>query len=237
VKLRRGIDLVNVNNRENESAGSDRIRKLSTFSEEKYSSLPLAQLAAYVLKRLKDLEEKPTIENVCVILYRLFPKRFSMVGYPEYPDGMRVNRTLLQLQPKYRNYATGSATKGYMLTPLGNRIAEGVASKLSNENAEAISQAHSEIIADPASKRTFTSDHVLAEVRKNEIFDLYRSNDLDSAMGVHFLAMLDAYAHTRKEELKRKFRDIKKSAKECQDDEILAFLKECEHRFAGLLDG
>jgi hypothetical protein len=46
------------------------------------------------------------------------------VGWPEYPDAFRTNRSLLQGQPKYRNWLTGSASKGFSLNERGPKSRE-----------------------------------------------------------------------------------------------------------------
>ena len=59
------------------------------------------------------------LEAIAILNWRLFPEKFSMVNFQEYPDAFRTNRSLLQMQPKYRNLLTGAATKGFSLNERG----------------------------------------------------------------------------------------------------------------------
>ena len=218
----------------------DAITGLKPFAEERYRNMPLVDIATYALCRLEQLQEQLSIENICVALHRLFPKKFSLVGYPEHPDGMRANRTLLQMQPKYRNYATGTPTKGYALTALGRRTAETIAAKLLapiRETKPVTAQCTSDATIDQDSRRTLTDAGIVSEVRSTQIFRMYQAKQLDEARGVDFLAMLDAFGHTTKELLRSRFRSKNEAAKNISDSEVVAFLEECQVKFKSLLEG
>lgn len=81
-----------------------------------YEHLSLAHLSAYSVHWLTQWEIPTTYENISVLNARLFPVRFSLAGFPEMPDAMATNRTILQMRPKYRGLATSDARKGVFLT-------------------------------------------------------------------------------------------------------------------------
>ena len=89
-----------------------------------YPTVPLTSLTAYSLYWLHQWQLRRTIEAIAVLNWRLFPEKFAMVGFPEYPDAFRTNRSLLQGQPKYRNILTGAASKGFSLNERGIAIAQ-----------------------------------------------------------------------------------------------------------------
>src|SRR5689334_801928 len=93
-------------------------------SPDQYPDAALTSLTAYSLFWLHRWQLPRTIEAIAILNWRLFPEKFSMVGYPEYPDAFRTNRSLLQMQPKYRNLLTGAATKGFSLNANGMDIGE-----------------------------------------------------------------------------------------------------------------
>src|SRR5712671_4689523 len=95
-----------------------------------YAEIPLAILNAYSLYWLHKWELRRTIEAIAVLNWRLFPKRFSMVGFSQFPDAFRTNRSLLQGQPKYRNLLTGSAGQGFSLNARGMEVARDLTAKL-----------------------------------------------------------------------------------------------------------
>src|SRR5207253_3978145 len=90
-----------------------------------YSALAfsLPHLTAYSISWLALWEIPTTYENISVLNARLFPAEFALSGFPEFPDAMRTNRTLLQMRPKYRGFATSDPRKGVFLTEKGRDAA------------------------------------------------------------------------------------------------------------------
>jgi len=217
------------------------LEALRPFAEASYKDLPLAHLAAHAIAVLQDASLPVTIENVTVALFRLFPVHFAMVGFPAYPDGNRVNRTVLQLQPKYRNYATGSAKRGYSLTPLGRQTAEAVGQILSGSQPESGAQRPG--AGNQAAKRgegpprTIHDEDTLAGVRDSLLFQAYLRGNLEECVGVDFLGILGVFSHTPKAVVRRELKHLEESAERQGDRAIQEFLRECRRRFAAYLHG
>src|SRR5260370_23625113 len=95
-----------------------------------YHDTSLAALTVYSLFWLHQWQLRRTIEAVSVLNWRLFPDKFGMVGWSDYPDAFRTNRSLLQGQPKYRNWLTGAASTGFSLNERGIEIAHDLIAKL-----------------------------------------------------------------------------------------------------------
>lgn len=214
---------------------------LRAFPEASYKDLPLAQLAAYAMAVLEDASLPVTIENVTVALFRLFPAHFAMVGFPSYPDGNRANRTVLQLQPKYRNYATGSAKRGYSLTPLGRHTAEALGRILSGSEPDSGAQS-----TDDGSRtakrgegppRTVHDEDTVARLRESLLFQAYLRGELDQCVGVDFLGMLGVFSHTPKAVMRRELKHLEESAERQGDQTLHNFLRECRRRFSAYLHG
>src|SRR5580700_8170424 len=93
--------------------------KVAAKPRDLYEEIPLVFLTAYSLYWLHEWKVRRTIEAIAVLNWRLFPGKFAMVGFDEYPDAFRTNRSLLQMQPKYRNLLTGAAVKGFSLNERG----------------------------------------------------------------------------------------------------------------------
>jgi hypothetical protein len=84
-----------------------------------YRFFSLVHLTAYSVYWLTQWGIPTTYENVSVLNGRLFPADFSMQGFPELPDAFRTNRSLLQMRPKYRGFATSDPREGVHLTEKG----------------------------------------------------------------------------------------------------------------------
>jgi len=86
-----------------------------------YRGFSLVHLTAYSVYWLTQWGIPTTYENVSVLNARLFPADFSMQGFPELPDAFRTNRSLLQMRPKYRGFATSHPHKGVQLGETARR--------------------------------------------------------------------------------------------------------------------
>ena len=104
--------------------------KIRPFQKSKYDQFPLTSMIAYCIFWLQEWNIPTSLENIAVASHRLFPVKFAMVGWSEFPDITRTNRTVLQMRPKYRNLASSSASQGVFLNQ--NGIAE--AKSLITEN-------------------------------------------------------------------------------------------------------
>ncbi len=156
-------------------------------SEKIYNSIDLNSLIAYSVLLLEKNNLPITFENIYVFGYLSFPKRFSLVGFPEFPDGARINRAILQCLPKYQNLLIGKATKGYKLTQLGISRAQEVERKIklgymgnSKEKRENLNRAfdYTKQIEELSSKPAFKkfSENKQEEVGVDDIFDFIETS-------------------------------------------------------------
>src|SRR6266446_4747228 len=83
----------------------------------------MAHLTAYSVHWLTAWEIPATYENISVLNARLFPSKFTLAGFPEFPDAMCTNREILHLRPKYRGFATSDPRRGVFLTEKGREAA------------------------------------------------------------------------------------------------------------------
>ena len=134
------------------SESSALVEAFDPVAAEKYRDLSKDSLLCYAVTELKSISVPVTFENVTVAAFKLFPEHFSLVGFHNYPDASRVNRTLLHARPKYRDLIIGNATSGYTLTSKGESVARQVAADL--ESPRRVPKAKRSPAA--PSKRTFT---------------------------------------------------------------------------------
>jgi len=104
------------------------------YNYNKYKDIDLNSLICYVSNLLEANGIILTFENIYVGSYISFPLKFCLVEFPEFPDGARINRSILQCLPKYQNLLMGNAKKGYKLTTYGLIKAKDVAKRLSKDS-------------------------------------------------------------------------------------------------------
>ncbi len=107
------------------------IRNIRATDREKYKDVSSREkLVVYTMKFLEDNNIPLSFNYICVATYKLFPERFHLGEFEEYPHIEMLNRTILHLRPQENNYAKGTAKIGYEITKLGYYIADQVSKEL-----------------------------------------------------------------------------------------------------------
>lgn len=204
------------------------ILKIKSFEEDVYKDISLALLTSYSLYLLEEWMLPTTIEAVSVINFKLFPSKFAMVGFPEYPDALRTNRSLLQLGPKYRNYLTGSAKNGYYLNEKGYEEATSLKKRLGLPEIEGKFNKIKERKELPKVERgqkdrTIHPEDVMSRVRNSTLYRLYSEGRFEEAPIIHLLGLLRLYENAPAKEKKKRIKEIEELAKQVGDKEVLKF--------------
>jgi len=105
----------------------DTIKK---YEPEQYQEEPLVKLTIVGILKLHDAKTDASFENITVILHKLFPEKFSLVNFPQYPDSNRVFRAMT-IHCLEAGYVEGTLkTNSYLLTGKGQTVAEEVLEKI-----------------------------------------------------------------------------------------------------------
>jgi len=204
------------------SAGSaDRAK---AFQTSRYEGLDLNRLVVFTLGWLRDASLPPTFENVSVAAFRLFPSKFSLRGY-DHPDSNRVNRALLQLGPKYRNWAVGSTGTGYNLTPLGEKVLGEARQRLASGSVA------------PDSKRRRSQGYTwdpateISDLKNTEAYRRFREGGVGALNLDDVWHALGAFRYTPKEAIWERIVALKSIAAEARDSAAIEFLEALRNRF------
>lgn len=147
---------------------------LPTFDYQAYSAIGLNDLLAYAVWVLDGFGHPTTFENITVAVHKMFPARFSLVGYPEYPDGARVQLVVLHLGPKYVGWLQGKKKTGYYLNDRGVQTAQRVGQRLQQQGSDAHAMVTSlEEQQDNIVNRTSIETR-LANIKNSKSYKLYR---------------------------------------------------------------
>jgi len=114
-------------------------KNLKPYKPEQYTTgITLDKLVTVGLLQLEEEKLEKSFDNVVVVLHRLFPEKFSLLTYPEYPDSIRVDNTLRLDAKKHSKYLTGNRVQGYELTSIGKITAEDTIAQLNSTNLKII---------------------------------------------------------------------------------------------------
>ena len=199
-----------------------------------YQETSLAALTTYSLFWLHHWQLRRTIEAVSVLNWRLFPDKFGMVGWPEYPDAFRTNRSLLQGQPKYRNWLTGSASKGFSLNERGLEVAQELVAVLGPPSTTSGKQASlpSRVPGNkPTRPRSVEPERELQLARTSKLFEKWRSQVLSERDLIHVHSLLGIFDHTPAKVRIKKMKDLERAAEDMKDTEMVTFLADVRQQF------
>jgi hypothetical protein len=211
------------------------ILKLVPFAVAKYDDLSLATLTAYSAYWLTQWGLPTTLENVAVLNFKLFPTKFAMTGWAQFPDVNRANRSVLQMRPKYRNFATSITNKGIFLNERGIEEAQALMKRLGNPAFGDGSTPNVELpiarVRGSGRPTTVHAEDLVARVKKSRLFQSYREGRWSEVEAIDLINFLEVYDHTPGEEKRRRLKTFQSAAKELKDDEMLQFLENVASKF------
>lgn len=206
-----------------------------------YGRFSLAHLTAYSVHWLNAWEIPTTYENVSVLNARLFPADFGMAGFLELPDGLRTNRSLLQMRPKYRGLATSDPRKGVYLTEKGRSEVARVMNAIGEPTFEGKAVPVEVAGIDPRRpskdrERTFNPAQLLEDRRTRLLYRRFKEERLGETDVVHLLGLLGLYDHTRPSEVRKAFKELRDAAMTLHDADFQQFLAAVGERFLAYLE-
>ena len=211
--------------------------KLRHFDTTLYEPYSLASLTAYCIFWLQEWAITTSLENLSVASHRMFPVKFSLVGWPQFPDITRTSRSVLQMRPKYRNWATSASDKGVFLNQKGIQEARTLIEKIGPPVFVGEEQASVAVPTVRAERgrsekpRGVLPENLVATIHKSQLFDLYAQSRFDEAEAIDLIGLLGVYDHTPSIEKRRKLKKFVDAAKELGDEKTLDFLKRVTERF------
>jgi len=211
-----------------------------------YTKIILNDLVVYSVYYLHKQGSEITSEDIISACFVLFPKRFSMRKYPQYPDSGVVSRRWGDCKSK--GYLKGNATKGFQITARGIKRAEKVEKSLGKPlkpvrvRKPALSPKGK--VEKPVNASTPVIETVHPElkayakkyVRSIEMSDAYKNfkkglplNEFD------FRSMLLCTMESPPTTLARNLNQFKEYVNIHERKDLSSFLEFCENKFSSLL--
>lgn len=199
----------------------DKIRRLKPFDEFRYHTINLDHLVMYAVGQVEKLHADISFENVVAATFALFPKKFSLLGFPEYPDSNRIGKCLWRFTSKARQWLGGKSRHGFFVTDRSRQIVAQTESLLSGLSVRKTG----------ATSQTRRKESILAEVSSSPAYHKFCDGKLDSISEADFCYVLQGTLDTSKDTLKENLATLIKFAEELRHSEVLRFAKWLEERF------
>ena len=97
------------------------VLKLKPLPVKNYENIDLDRLVIYTLSLLEKEKIPLYFDFISVGLFRLFPRKFALANFKQYPDTFRVNNAIRRTtgslsERKQERWANGSPKKPFSLT-------------------------------------------------------------------------------------------------------------------------
>lgn len=205
----------------------EKIQQLHSFQDAKYENIDLDHLIMYVMDQLKMLKADLSFENAVVASFKLFPKKFSLPGFPEYPDSNRVEQCLWRCTYKTKQWLGGKSRQGFIITERSKMII--------NETEGLLGKSSSKTKKTQTTSQTRRKESILAEILSSPAYLKYSKNQTNSISEAEFCFLLQGTLDSSRETLQGNLTSLKKYAEELQRDDISTFLDRLNERFQGFL--
>ena len=94
----------------------EKFLELEPLELNKYEDVDLDHLVMYAIGQLEKINAELSFENVVMASFKLFPQKFSLLGFPEYPDANRVAKCLWRSTSKAKQWLGGKIRQGFFIT-------------------------------------------------------------------------------------------------------------------------
>jgi len=135
------------------------IQNLQPIDFYRYENVGLDHLVMITVTTLENIGADLSYENLTIGAFRLFPKKFSLTSYPEFPDGKRTHDSIFHCFYKSKGWLAGKTSSGYAITPKGRH---------------AIKEAELKVIGTTSSKKsaskTRRKEAILEDLKKSDAF-------------------------------------------------------------------
>lgn len=185
-----------------------------------YETTPIDTLVIVAAHFLCENDTELNYENITAVAYTMFPKTFCLRGYPQWPDGGRVNKSWLRCRSD-KKWLEGTDRSRFKLTATGKQAALDFLSNHQKGTAR-----KRETIIDQH------ADEAIKALRKSRAFYAWAN---EKTIGFHVSEFLLALRCTLASEVKVKrdrLEQLKTYAKMITDKEAMEFLQQCESFFA-----
>lgn len=208
------------------STGSD----LPKFEPQVYGRIALNDLVTYAVYFLAQSGKEVNAEDIVATCFSLFPERFHLRGYPQWPDSTVVNKRWVDCRGK--GLIHGSTASGFSLTPKGLELAERVSQILFGKKPH-FGRSSSNRVGEEERTR---AGRFVRSLEKSDAFSLFSSHDEAANISeFDFRNMLLCTMESSATTLRNNLEQFKQYVALYKREDLLKFLEFCRSKFAHLL--
>ena len=208
-------------------SNQDKLKKLKPLNINRYKNIDLDHLMMYAIGQLQRMGVDLAFENIVVATYKFFPKKFSLMGFPSYPDSNRIGKCLWRRVSKKKGWLGGKIHQGFIITEQSEffiKEAENLLNGLSFKSTRP-----------KATSQTRRKEALLSEIVASPAYRKYREGQEDSISQADFCFLLQGTLDSSPEMLWGNLEALQRFAQELQREDVIRFLACLEERFRNIL--
>ncbi len=205
-------------------------QNIPKFDPKIYSRIALNELVTYAVYFLSQSGDEISTENIVAACFLLFPQRFELRGYPQWPDSTVVNKRWIDCRKK--GLITGSTARGFSLTPNGLKLAEKVGKTLGGQRPLFSRNKPSDVRAE---LRTRAGRFVRALEESDAYVKFKQAGERAQITEFDFRSMLLCTMESSASTLRNNLEQFKQYTALYERADLSQLLDSCEKRFRHLL--
>lgn len=195
------------------------------LADENYLSIDLDRLIMLAVGLLRDAGLELSYENTVVAAFRLFPAKYGLIGFPDYPDAKRVHDALWHCSYKSKRWLSGKTRLGFAITEVGEGILADARRLLSGQHPG----------RRPALSQTRRRETILAEVTASEAYAKFTAGAGDDIGEAELCYVLQGTLDSPRDLLVGNLNGLRRMAVELDNTTVTEFLEALTRRFSGFL--
>ena len=205
------------------------------FDPDGYAKTPLNDLVVYSIYSLHTKESAIPAEDIISACFVLFPRRFSLRKYPQWPDSAAVSRRWSECKSK--GYLRGNASEGFQLTARGVKRAEKIEKSLGKVKTMPMPSPKPKLPLQPVlTVHPELKARAKKYIRSIEVSDAYRHYKRKAQLNEYdFRSLLLCTMESPPATLARNLEQFKDYVRIHDRMDLLTFLESSEAKFSHLL--
>lgn len=199
----------------------EKILKLEAVDSNKYEDVDLDRLVMYSIGQLEKIGAELSFENAVMASFKLFPQKFSLLGFPDYPDANRIMKCFWRFTSKVKPWLSGKIKQGFVIAERGRAPIKEVEAILRGQHP----------IEKKSPSKTRREELLLKEVMSSAAYLKYIEKQNDSISDGDLCDMLQGTLNSDRKMLKENLFLLQKYARELKQKNLWDFFYWIEQRF------
>lgn len=205
----------------------DIIRRLNEY-ETDYLPIDRDRLVLYAISLLEKNKIEPTLDKITATTFKIFPKRFHLIGFPEYPDGLTIYTCFWLHNTKGKKWLTGSVQSGFKITERGRYFLTETIKMLQGR----IKSTKIQTTVPRRKELTFIN-----QLKKTDVYKKFASGEKEKLSNVEILEAIKVRPSDSKEIIEKYLKKYLEYANRISDSKAIEFLDFIKNKLGGKENG